>query len=96
MDAISELVSRSKDHRELRAFHEFHKTHPEVLDFLVQEIQLRIDHGFTAFSYHSLWQYARWKLEMQNGPGHILDERSRRPVLCKGHHDLASGVQWAL
>jgi hypothetical protein len=35
----------------------------------VQEIQLRIDHGFTAFSYHSLWQYARWKLEMQIGPG---------------------------
>jgi hypothetical protein len=35
----------------------------------VQEIQLRIEHGFEAFSYHSLWQYARWKLEMQRGPG---------------------------
>ena len=69
IDAIDELVARSKNHRELRAFHEFHKKHPEVLDFLVQEIQLRIDHGFTAFSYHSLWQYARWKLEMQIGPG---------------------------
>ena len=68
-DAIDELVARSKDHRELRAFHAFHKRHPEVLDFLVHEIQLRIDHGFTAFSYHSLWQYARWKLEMQAGPG---------------------------
>ena len=68
-DAIDELVSRSKDHRELRAFHRFHKRHPEVLDFLVIEIQLRIDHGFSAFSYHSLWQYARWKLEMEKGPG---------------------------
>lgn len=69
IDAIAELVARSKNHRELRAFHQFHKAHPEVLDFLVQEIQLRIDHGFSAFSYHSLWQYARWKLEMQAGPG---------------------------
>src|SRR5260370_29533338 len=69
MDAIDELVARSKDHHELRAFHQFHKAHPEVLDFLVHEIRLRIDHGFTAFSYHSLWEYARWKLEMQLGPG---------------------------
>lgn len=67
-DAIDELVARSKNHRKLRAFHEFHKKHPEVLDFLVQEIQLRIDHGFKAFSYNSLWQYARWKLEMEVGP----------------------------
>jgi hypothetical protein len=68
-DAIDELVARSKNHRELRAFHKFHKKHPEVLDFLVQEIRLRIEHGFKAFSYHSLWQYARWKLEMEKGPG---------------------------
>jgi hypothetical protein len=67
-DAIDELVARSKDHCKLRAFHEFHKKHSEVLDFLVQEIQLRIEHGFKAFSYHSLWQYARWKLEMEMGP----------------------------
>jgi hypothetical protein len=68
-DAIAELVARSKRHSELQAFRRFHKAHPEVLDFLVHEIQLRIDHGFGAFSYHSLWQYARWKLEMQAGPG---------------------------
>jgi hypothetical protein len=68
-DAIDELVARSKDHRELRAFHLFHKAHPEVFDFLVREIRLRLDHGFAAFSYHSLWEYARWKLEMQLGPG---------------------------
>ncbi|SRR6266568_4362766 len=68
-DAIDELVARSKRNRELRAFHIFHKRHPEVLDFLVQEIQLWLGHGFEAFSYHSLWQYARWKLEMERGPG---------------------------
>ncbi len=67
-DAIDELVARSKDHRELRAFYEFHRKHPEVLDFLVQEIRLRLER-FDAFSYHSLWQYARWKLEMEKGPG---------------------------
>jgi hypothetical protein len=69
IDAIDELVARSRDCRELRAFHEFHKAHPEVLDFLVYEIQLRIDHGFSAFSYHSLWEYCRWKLELEKGPG---------------------------
>lgn len=68
IDAIDELVARSQNHRELRAFHTFHKQHPEVLDFLVQEIRLRLDR-FSAFSYHSLWQYARWKLEMEKGPG---------------------------
>jgi hypothetical protein len=68
-DPIDELVARSKDHRELRRFHEFHKAHPEVLDFLVAEIRLRIDSGFPAFSYHSLWEYCRWKLEMDKGPG---------------------------
>jgi len=68
-DAIDELVARSKRHRELTAFHKFHKRQRGVLDFLVQEIQLRFDHGFEAFSYHSLWQYARWKLEMEKGPG---------------------------
>ncbi len=68
IDAIDELVARSQNHRELRAFHTFHKKHPEVLDFLVQEIRLRLD-CLNAFSYHSLWQYARWKLEMAKGPG---------------------------
>jgi len=68
IDAIDELVARSKDHRELQAFHEFHRKHPEVLDFLVEEIRLRLER-FDAFSYHSLWQYARWKLEMEKGPG---------------------------
>jgi len=69
IDAIDELVARSKDHKELRAFHELHKAHPEILDFLVQEIQARIDHGLPAFAYRSLWEYCRWKLQMEKGPG---------------------------
>jgi hypothetical protein len=67
-DAIDELVARSRNCRELRDFHEFHNRHPEVLDFLVEEIQLRIDRGFPAFSFPGLWSYARWKLETMEGP----------------------------
>ena len=61
-DAIDELVARSKDHRDLRAFHEFHRKYPEVLDFLVEEIQLRIERGLPEFSFNSLWSYARGKM----------------------------------
>jgi hypothetical protein len=68
-DAINELVARSKNCRDLRAFHEFHKKNPELLDFLVEEIQLRLDRGFRAFSHRSLWEYSRWKLEVERGPG---------------------------
>jgi hypothetical protein len=68
-DAIDELIARpqTRNHRELRAFHQFHRKHPEVLDFLVEEIRLRLE-IFTAFSYRCLWEYARWKLEMEKGP----------------------------
>jgi hypothetical protein len=69
IDPIDELVARSKNHPKLRQFHAFHKAHPEVFDFLVSEIQARLDSGLSAFSNSSLWQYARWKLEMQRGPG---------------------------
>jgi hypothetical protein len=57
IDAVSELVARSNDHRELRAFHRFHKDNPEVLDFLVEEIRLRLEKGFTAYSNRGLWEY---------------------------------------
>lgn len=67
-DVIDELVARSKNCRELRNFHEAHRAHPELLDFLVREIQLRLDAGYTAFSYGSLWEYARWKIDMEKGP----------------------------
>jgi hypothetical protein len=68
-DAVDELVGRSADHPELRAFHALHKAHPEVLDFLVHEIRRLRECGWTAFSYSSLFQYARWKIVMARGPG---------------------------
>jgi hypothetical protein len=67
-DAMDELLARSNDCPELRDLCDFHGRHPEVLDFLVQEIRLRLDSGFPAFSYRSLWEYARWQLEMDKGP----------------------------
>ncbi len=66
-DAIDELVARSKNHPKLRKFCKFHKAHPEVFDFLVSEIRLRLK-SFKAYSAHSLWQYGRWKLELDRGP----------------------------
>ena len=69
VDAIDELVQRSRDCKELRAFHRAHRAHPEVLDFLVSEIRLRIAHGFAAFSYRSLYEYTRWKLQLAKGAG---------------------------
>jgi hypothetical protein len=68
-DAIDELVARSKDTEELRKFHQFHRAHPEVLDFLVDEIDLLRKRGHKAFSYVSLWDYARWQLIMDKAPG---------------------------
>ncbi len=66
-DAIDELIARSKTHPQLRAFHKFHKQHPEVLDFLIQEIQIRIDHGFKAFSVSLAVSVCA--LETRNGEG---------------------------
>jgi hypothetical protein len=81
IDQIDELVARSENHRELRAFHEFHTAHPEVLDFLVAEIQLRIEKCFDAFSHRSLWEYARWKVEMERGPGETFKMNDHAGIL---------------
>jgi hypothetical protein len=79
IDAIDELVARSKGCPELHwllgrwrvfvAFHKFHRAHPEVLDFIVGEIQLRMAKGFFVFSHRSLWEYTRGKLYLEHGPG---------------------------
>jgi hypothetical protein len=66
IDAIDELVARSKDHPALRALHRFHRENPYVLDWLVKEIQLRLDSGFDAFSFGGLFDYGRWKLAVPN------------------------------
>ena len=69
-DAIDELVARSKDSPQLRAFHRLHRAHPEILDFLVAAIQLRLRHR-SAFSFASLWQYGRWKLDIPSVRGAV-------------------------
>jgi hypothetical protein len=66
LDAIDELVARSKEHAELQKFHKFHRSHPEVLDFLVAEIRLLA--AREGFSFASLWHYSRWKLKYSTGP----------------------------
>jgi len=68
MDAIDELVERSTNCKPLRDFHGAHRQHPEILDFLVEEIQRRLESGFGAFSYRSLWEYCRWKIDIDKGP----------------------------
>jgi hypothetical protein len=72
IDAIDELVARSKDNPELREFHRLHRAHPEILDFLVSAIKLRLKKGFHAFSFGSLWDYARWKLDIDLGPNAVV------------------------
>jgi hypothetical protein len=62
IDAIDELVARSLDCKELQEFHTFHRAYPEVLDFLTEEIQLRIQKGLRTISFGSLWSYARGKM----------------------------------
>ena len=68
MKTIEEIVANSKNCSVLREFHQFHRSHPEVLDFLVEAIEARIARGFTAYSCGSLWEYARWKLDIEKGP----------------------------
>ena len=65
---IAELVANSQDCPELREFREFHRTNPELMDFLVREIQKWLDRGFTEYSCGNLWEYARWTLALERGP----------------------------
>lgn len=67
-DAIDELCARSEQRRELLQFQAYHRANPQVFNFIVTELRLRISKGFTASSVHSICDYARWKLEMDAGP----------------------------
>jgi hypothetical protein len=68
IDAINELVARCEPHHELKTFHEFHRQNPEVLNFLIEEIETRRSHGQKSFSFASLWHYCRWKVVIGKGP----------------------------
>jgi hypothetical protein len=68
IDAIDEIVARCKPHHELRTFHVFHRENPEILAFLIDEIETRMDAGQKSFSFASLWHYLRWKIDIGRGP----------------------------
>jgi len=64
VDAIDELVARCKPDSGLKTFHEFHQDNPEVLAFLIREIDSRMAAGQKSFSFASLWHYCRWKIDI--------------------------------
>ena len=73
IDAIDELIEYRKPHGlspMLRRVHRFHKTNPQVLDFLVQELRDVRDSGWPKTSLGSLWHHARWVLTQKyRAPG---------------------------
>jgi hypothetical protein len=77
LDAIDELVARSKPCIALKRFHDYHRANPEVFDFIVAELRLRIVKGFTASSVHNICEYARWKIETDRGPGTVFSLNDR-------------------
>ena len=66
MDALNELITHRKQFGKispmLRRVQRFHKTNPQVLDFLVSEMRVDRANGWTRSSLGSLWHYARWVL----------------------------------
>ena len=74
MDAIDELIEHCKQRGKLspmlRRVHRFHKNNPQVLDFLVLEMRVDRENGWTRTSLGSLWHYARWVLARKHrAPG---------------------------
>jgi hypothetical protein len=74
MDAIDELITHRKQTGSispmLRRVHRFHRTNPQVLDFLVSEMRVDRENGWTRTSLGSLWHYARWVLTRKHrAPG---------------------------
>ncbi len=73
IDAVDELIAYHKPHGlspMLRRVHRFHKTNPQVLDFLVQELHEVRESGWPKTSLGSLWHHARWVLTQKyRAPG---------------------------
>jgi hypothetical protein len=74
MDAVDELIAHRKQtgtiSRMLRRVHKFHRTNPQVLDFLVSEIRAERASRWTHGSLGSLWHHARWVLtRLDRAPG---------------------------
>ncbi|HTR24764.1 MAG TPA: hypothetical protein VMI10_12335 [Terriglobales bacterium] len=72
-DAVDELIEYLKPHGlspMLERVHRFHRTNPQVLDFLVQELRDARASGWTRTALGSLWHYARWSLTQKDrAPG---------------------------
>jgi len=68
IDAIDELVEHRENHPGLMGFHKFHRQSPEVLAFLIEEIETRMNNGQMSFSFLSLWHYCRWKVDIGRKP----------------------------
>jgi hypothetical protein len=73
-DAVDELIAYRKQFGRLssmlRRVHRFHRTNPQVLDFLVHELREVRDSGWPRASLGSLWHHARWVLTQKyRAPG---------------------------
>jgi hypothetical protein len=79
-DAVDELIAYRKPHgfsRMMERVYRFHRANPQVLDFLVQELQDARASGWTRASLGSLWHYARWVLTRKyRAPGEsfVMDQ----------------------
>ena len=74
MDAIDELIEHCKSLGKLspmlKRVHAFHKRNRQVLDFLVLEMRVDRENGWTRTSLGSLWHYSRWVLQRKyRAPG---------------------------
>jgi len=73
-DAVDELIAHRRQYGRLspmlRRVHRFHRLNPQVLDFLVSEMCVDRENGWTRASLGSLWHYARWVLTRKHrAPG---------------------------
>ncbi len=79
-DAVDELIEHRKPHGfspMMERVYRFHKSHPQVLDFLVRELYDARASGWTRTSLGSLWHYARWVLTRKYrapGGGFAMDQ----------------------
>jgi hypothetical protein len=74
IDAVDELIAYRKQNGRLspmlRRVHKFHRANPQVLDFLVSEMFVARENGWTRTALGSLWHYARWVLTRKHrAPG---------------------------
>jgi hypothetical protein len=98
MDAIDELIAYRKSQgrvsRKLRRVYRFHKTNPQVLDFLVSEMRVDRASGWKQTSLGSLWHYSRWVLtRLHRAPGEsFMMSNNLFPwfgrIICILHPDL--------